>query len=57
MPDETINCSDCRQPFTHSVRDQEFYAKQGYSPPKRCKPCRDARKAQKEQSGGSTERR
>lgn len=56
MPDEakqdiTINCSDCGKDFVHSVKDQEFFEKiakekneKPWSNPKRCKPCRDARK-------------
>lgn len=56
MPDEakqdiTIHCSDCDKDFVHSVKDQEFFEKMGvekngkpWDQPKRCKPCRDARK-------------
>jgi CxxC-x17-CxxC domain-containing protein len=44
--DQSIECSDCHNPFIFSVRDQEYYAEQGYTnPPKRCRPCRQARKA------------
>jgi len=34
-----------------TARDQEFYAERGFTEPKRCTPCRNARKAQRE--GGS----
>lgn len=47
MADIEITCFDCRNQFTHSERDQEFYASQDFSPPKRCKPCRDIKKARK----------
>lgn len=47
--DKTINCPDCKKDFTFTVRDQEFYAEKDFTPPKRCKPCRDERKKQREQ--------
>lgn len=47
MPDIEITCIDCKTPFTHSERDQEFYATQGFSEPKRCRPCRTAKKQQR----------
>lgn len=48
--DQVIACVDCGTEFAFTAREQEFYAQKGFaSPPKRCKPCRNARK---EQSGG-----
>ncbi len=44
MPDKTLTCGDCGQPFEWSEKDQEFYAKRAFDPPKRCKPCRESRK-------------
>jgi hypothetical protein len=44
--DEQIKCVECSYEFTFSIKDQEFYAKQGWADkPKRCKKCREARKA------------
>ena len=45
--DKKITCVDCgAELFT--VRDQEFYAEKGFTnEPKRCKACRDAKKAAK----------
>ena len=44
--DETIVCEDCNQEFIFTARDQEFYAEKGFNnEPKRCKACRDAKKA------------
>lgn len=44
--DRTIECADCSTPFVFSVRDQEYYAEKGFThPPKRCRPCRQAKKA------------
>jgi CxxC-x17-CxxC domain-containing protein len=48
--DLQLTCSDCGQNFTFSGDDQEFFRERGYSTPKRCKPCRQAKK--NEQSGG-----
>jgi hypothetical protein len=55
MADQTIQCKDCPNTFVFTEKDQEFYAAQGFTPPKRCKPCRDANKAkraEREQQGG-----
>ncbi len=49
MPDITLTCKDCRNPFFFTERDQEFFAKQGYTEPKRCKPCRDEKKLKQAQ--------
>ena len=52
--DKTITCVDCKQPFTFTVNDQEFYATQvdektgaAWVEPKRCRACRERRKAAK----------
>ena len=46
--DKTIVCTDCGVEFTFSAREQEFYAEKGFTnEPKRCKVCRDKRKAEK----------
>lgn len=43
--DQIIACADCGTEFTFSAKEQEFYAQKGFtSVPKRCKPCRNARK-------------
>lgn len=48
--DKTIPCVDCGQSFVFTVKDQDFFKKQGFYEPRRCKPCRDLRKqAQKSQ--------
>lgn len=44
--DKTIKCVDCGQEFTFTAGEQEFYASKGFTnEPKRCKTCREARKA------------
>jgi CxxC-x17-CxxC domain-containing protein len=50
--DMQITCSDCGQEFTFSAADQQFFQERGYSTPKRCKPCRMAKK--NEQGGGGS---
>ena len=43
--DKTIKCVDCGTEFVFTASEQEFYAEKGFTnEPKRCKPCRDAKK-------------
>lgn len=45
MEDKTIVCVDCGEPFVFSAGEQQFYAERGLTEiPKRCKPCRTARR-------------
>ncbi len=45
--DKNIECSDCGEEFVHSAEDQERYAERGFTnEPKRCRDCREKRKAQ-----------
>jgi hypothetical protein len=51
--DQTRTCSDCGDEFTWTAGEQEFFHEKGFAdPPKRCKACRQARKADREQRGG-----
>ena len=44
--DKAIQCSDCGAVFTFSAEEQEFFQSKGYTnEPKRCSPCRQARKS------------
>ncbi len=48
MEDKTLICQDCGQEFTFTVGEQEFYKEKGFeNEPKRCKFCRDKKKADK----------
>ena len=50
--DKQIMCSDCGKEFSFTAAEQEFFQQKGYTnEPKRCLPCRQARKAEK--GGGS----
>lgn len=46
--DRELTCLDCSQPFTFTAGEQEFYERKGFKEePKRCKPCRENRKARR----------
>ena len=55
MEDKQIECADCQRTFTFTAGEQEFYQGRNMSDPKRCKECRDARKANRD--GGRDEGR
>lgn len=51
--DRTLQCIECRQDFTFTAGEQEFYERKGFKEiPKRCKPCREARKTRRGDDGG-----
>ncbi len=51
--DKTIQCADCGVNFTFTAEEQEFFQTKGYTnEPKRCQPCRQARKAERYGGGG-----
>lgn len=51
--DRSIECIDCKNAFVFTAGEQEFYERKGFKEvPKRCKPCRDARKAKRSDGGG-----
>ncbi len=52
MSDRTLTCRDCGEEFVFTTGEQQFYTERGYSEPSRCKPCRQARKAQNQGGGG-----
>lgn len=45
MPDVEITCAECNEPFPFTEREQDYYNERNLSQPKRCKNCRDARRA------------
>jgi len=52
--DKFIECSDCGNTFTFSVKDQELFHSKGYThAPKRCPSCRQARKTERYGNSGS----
>ena len=43
--DKTLTCQDCGQSFVFSADDQAFHASKGFTnEPKRCAPCRQGRR-------------
>lgn len=50
--DRPLQCLDCKNEFVFTAGEQEFYERKGFKEiPKRCKPCRDARKTRRGDSG------
>jgi len=45
MPDMEITCAECGEIFPFTEREQEYYQERNLTHPKRCKPCRDARRS------------
>jgi hypothetical protein len=43
--DQVLRCNDCGQDFTWSAGEQAYYRERGFDQPRRCKPCRQAKKA------------
>jgi CxxC-x17-CxxC domain-containing protein len=43
--DLLLMCSDCGQEFVFTAGEQQFFQERGYSSPRRCKPCRQAKSA------------
>lgn len=50
--DLQLTCSDCGQDFVFTAADQAFFRERGYSAPKRCKNCRQAKKNDQQGGGG-----
>ena len=56
--DKNIPCEDCGQEFVHSADDQRRYAERGFTnEPKRCRECREKRRAQSGRGGARRRRR
>jgi CxxC-x17-CxxC domain-containing protein len=52
--DKSLVCADCGQDFLFTAGEQEFYERKGFREiPKRCKPCRDARKQRRPDGGAN----
>lgn len=44
----TLTCAGCSESFIFTAGEQRYYRDKGYTDPKRCKSCREARKASNE---------
>ena len=51
--DRNLTCADCGQEFVFTANEQDFYTERGFSDPRRCPACRQARKAQRGTTTGS----
>lgn len=57
MADKTLVCKDCGNDFIFTEGEQQFYAEKGFeNEPVRCKECRIARKAQRNNARGMASR-
>lgn len=55
--DQQLQCVECGKIFVFSAEDQEFYSTKGYSAPKRCPECREARKSRSNSFHGGGQHR
>ena len=46
-----IECADCASIFVVTVGEQDWFKGLGWAIPRRCKPCRDARKRERDHAG------
>lgn len=46
-----IACAACSTNFEFTQEEQEFYESKGFQPPRKCKPCRNAAKANRDGGG------
>lgn len=51
--DKDMQCVDCGNPFVFTARDQEFFQRQGFQNPKRCRECRAIKKANSQPMSGN----
>ena len=51
--DKTLKCVECGADFNYAASEQELHASLGYqNEPKRCTPCRDAKRERRGEGGG-----
>ncbi len=50
--DKELECGDCKQKWIFEAGEQEFFDKKGFTPPKRCPPCRKKNKERRDAGGG-----
>ena len=49
--DRSLACAECGETFNFSADDQQYHLEKGFTDPKRCPNCRQARRAQRSQGG------
>lgn len=50
--DKTIECVDCHASFVFTAGEQKHFQSKNLHEPKRCKPCREVRRREKQSQGG-----
>jgi hypothetical protein len=55
--DQTLKCRDCPNTFVFTASDQDYFQRMEYSPPIRCKPCRERKKQRQAQGGNAPDPR
>lgn len=50
--DTVLNCADCGKDWVFTAGEQQFFYSKGLATPKRCSPCRKARKESIVREGG-----
>jgi hypothetical protein len=50
LADQELECVDCGHAFEWTAVEQRFYLERGFSQPRRCKTCRELRRAQRAQA-------
>lgn len=50
--DRTLTCAECGESFIFSADDQRYHLEKGYTDPKRCPSCRQARRQQRNTDNG-----
>jgi hypothetical protein len=49
VDDLNLQCCDCGTMFVFTISEQEFFRELGFQTPRRCRPCRERRKAERAQ--------
>lgn len=49
--DIELECIDCHDRFVWTEKEQEFYKTNGYTQPKRCRPCRAKKRQRRAKEG------
>ncbi len=51
--DKELSCIDCGKSFVFTASEQDFFAKKGFTNPKRCPDCRKLKKMQRNRNENS----
>ncbi len=49
--DQELECVQCKKEFTFTAGEQEFFSDKGFTEPRRCKSCRNARRKRSQKEG------